>query len=389
MAVHRARVTSRDVARQAGVSVNTVSLVVRDSALVAPGTKERVRAAILELGYRPHAAAAALRSTRSHTLGFLVRWGYEAQPDSPGLPDEMYPTVDVFRNQLLRAMTEQARAAGYYLLLDTFIDLQRCLTLVGSARIDGALIDMLISDQMLDELAARGVPLVVAGRDAGERPISWVKADEEGGAYAATRHLLDLGHRRLGVISASYEETHAVVRERLRGYRRALAEAGVAAGAAAHGDWSFGSGYALGQQLLARQDRPTALFVLSEVMAAGTLQGALALGLRVPDDVAIVTTEDSPLVEYMRPQLSAVHVPMYEVGRRAAQLLLSLLDDPNGGPHQIVLPTTFVARGSTVSPVGHSGVEAPHRQSPLAASTPAMPDAPHLPRGGGAGIHDA
>ncbi len=360
MALQRSRVTSRDVAHAAGVSLNTVSLVVKDSPLVAQPTKARVQAVIAELGYRPHAAAAALRSTRSHTLGFLVPWGYDGQSDSPGLTAELYPTIDVFRNVMLNAMTAQARSAGYYLLLDTFADVRHCLTLVGSARIDGALVDMLISDEMLKELIARAVPLVLVGRDAGDLPISWVKADEAGGAYTATRHLLALGHRRFGAISAADERTHAVVRERLNGYRRALEEAGLAVepGSVARGDWSFQSGYMLGRELLARPIPPTALFVLSEIMAAGAQQGALDLGLRVPDDLAIVTIEGSPLVEYVRPQLSAVHVPMYDVGLRATEVLLSLLNDSDYEPRRIVLPTTFIVRESSAPLSGLSGLSA-------------------------------
>jgi LacI family transcriptional regulator len=377
MSLPRARISSRDVARAAGVSVNTVSLVVKDSPLVAVPTKARVQAVIAELGYRPHAAAAALRSTRSHTLGFLVPWGYDAQSDpASSLTPELYPTIDVFRNVLLNAMAAQARSAGYYLLLDTFADVRRCLALVESARIDGALIDMLTSDAILDELISRNVPLVLVGRDAGERAISWVKADEAGGATMAIQHLLALGHRRFGAIMASDEHTHAVVRERMRGYRRALEEAGIAVDpdAIAHGDWSFQSGYRLGQELLGGHMRPTALFVLSEIMAAGTQQAALDLGLRVPDDLAIVTTEDSPLVEYTRPQLSAVHVPMYAVGLRATEVLLSLLDKPDGGPQQIVLPTTFTARASSAPAAGCADLHPSPMQSPPSASTQAMLD---------------
>jgi LacI family transcriptional regulator len=378
-------VTSRDVAQAAGVSLNTVSLVVKGSPLVAPPTMARVQAVIAELGYRPHAAAAALRSTRSHTLGFLVPWGYDGQSSSPGLTAELYPTIDVFRNVMLNAMTAQARSAGYYLLLDTFADVQHCLTLVGSARIDGALVDMLISDVMLKELIARGVPLVLVGRDAGDLPVSWVKADEAGGAYTATRHLLALGHRRFGAISAANEHTHAVVRERLQGYRRALEEAAIEVEPAsiARGDWSFQSGYMLGRELLSRQVPPTALFVLSEIMAAGAQQGALDLGLRVPDDLAIVTIEGSPLVEYVRPQLSAVHVPMYAVGLRAAEVLLSLLNEPIDEPHRIVLPTTFVVRESSAPASGLSGID-PSLLPSLQARAQAIPHASNQVGEGGA-----
>src|SRR5262245_1796001 len=136
MALARARVSSRDVARVAGVSVNTVSLVVRGSPLVATETRERVQAVIAQLGYRPHAAAAALRSARSQTLGYLVQRGHET------LVDETYALVDIFHNQLLNAITARAQAHDHYLLIDAFVDPRRCLALLASGRIDGALVGL-------------------------------------------------------------------------------------------------------------------------------------------------------------------------------------------------------------------------------------------------------
>lgn len=338
MAMQRARVSSRDVARVAGVSANTVSLVVRDSPLVAPATKARVQEVIARLGYRPHAAAAALRSTRSQTLGFLVSEVKE-------------PIQDVFRHQLLSAITTRAQAADHYLLVDTFVDAGRCLALLDSGRIDGAVIDWRVPDDLLAQLVARQAPIVLAGRDAGDLPLSWVKADEEGGAYQAARHLLATGQRAPALLAAVEEESNAVARARVQGYRRALYEAGVALTPddMAYGDWTFESGVAEGRRLLTREPRPTAIFALSELMAMGVLRAAGELGLRVPGDLALVTVEDNPWVEYVQPQLSAVHVPMHEVGTRATEALLALLADPAAPPRQIVLPTTFTVRASSVS----------------------------------------
>ena len=122
---------SKDVAPVAGVWLNTVSQVVRHGALVAPGTKVRVQAAIARLGYRPHAAR--LRSARSLTLSYLVPRGYETHTDAPGHPPDVYPHLDIFRDQLINAMTVKARGAGYYLLLDIFDEMQRGLELFKSA----------------------------------------------------------------------------------------------------------------------------------------------------------------------------------------------------------------------------------------------------------------
>lgn len=343
MALIRARVSSRDVARAAGVSLNTVSLVVRDSPLVTPATKARVRDAIDRLGYRPHAAAAALRSARSRTIGFLVT----------GLA---VADVDVFHSQLISAITTRAQEADHYVLVDTFVDAPRCAALLSSGRIDGAVVDWVIKDDVVKELLDSGTPIVLAGRASGQLPVSAVMADEEGGAYQATRHLLDLGHRRIALLSVAPGHESAVVHERVRGYRRALSEAGFPGdGPVARGDWTFPSGVALGRELLVSRPRPTAVFALSEVMAAGVLEAAEESGLRIPEDVAVATTENSPIVEYVRPRLSAVHVPMYDVGVRATEVLLSLIEDASSEPQRIVLPTTFIARGSTVAALAPPG----------------------------------
>lgn len=337
-APRRARANSRDVARAAGVSVNTVSLVVRRSPLVAPPTRERVQAVIDRMGYKPHAAAAALRSTRSHTLGFLVFEVREA-------------VHDVFRHQLLSAVTTRAQAADHYLLIDTFVEAARSAALLDSGRIDGAVIDWLVPDAVLAALVARGAPVVVAGR-AGTGTVSWVRADEDGGAASAGRHLLALGHRRLAVLAAGEAEGNAVVSARLSGFARALDEAGLvlAPDAVVHGDWTFEAGLALGGVLLDRRPRPTAIFVLNELMAMGLVRAAGERGLDIPGDLTIVTVEDSPWVEYVTPRLSAVHVPMYDVGAQATAVLLRLLDDPATPPARITLPTRLVVRASSGPP---------------------------------------
>jgi DNA-binding LacI/PurR family transcriptional regulator len=233
-------------------------------------------------------------------------------------------------------------------LFDIFSDVRECLALITSRRIDGILVDWAVDDAALQQLAASGLPLVLLGRDAGELPLNWVKADEAGGAYEATRHLVALGHRRIGLLTGG-ADGHPIADERIRGYRRALAEAGIAPDPrhVAHGDWTFESGYRCGQRLLSRQPRPTALFVLSEIMVAGVLKAARRMGVYVPDDLAIVTTEDSAWVEYVWPELTAVHVPMDELGARATEMLLALLDGPARPPERVVMPTRFVVRESS------------------------------------------
>ncbi len=335
----KTRVTSRDVAQAAGVSYNTVSLVMHNSPLVAPTTKAHVQEVIAQLGYQPHAAAAALRSSRSQTIGYFVQKELKA----------FNAEIDVFYNQLLRAITSCTEDAGYHVLLTSSSSEQQVASLLNSGRIDGALINWRRGDTILKQLVEKAIPTVLVGRDSGLLPISWVKADEEGGAYQATRHLVERGHRRFGLVTAG-EDNDAIVSERVHGFERALAEVGILIEPTfiVHGDWTHRSGYELALYLLTLQPRPTAMFVLSELMAAGVLQAAQSLGLHIPGDLALITTEDSPWVEYVRPQLSAVHVPMYEVGTLSAEMLLALLDGTTDAPQQVTLPTKFVVRESSV-----------------------------------------
>ena len=342
------RVTSQDVARAAGVSQQTVSLVMRDHPRISAKTKARVLAASAALGYQPNAAAASLRSARSQTLGFLLYRGEEAA-------SEAFAATDVFRNQLINAAIGRARAAGYYVLFDTFASAAHCLALLESGRIDGALVEMMVDDEVLAQLLDSTAPVVLVGRDT-QLPISWVKADEEGGAYKLGRHLLAQGHRQIAVVGVDDEHDSAIAQERIGGFGRAFAEAGLelTPERVVHGDWSFESGYEWGQHLLVQPRPPTAIFALAEQLAVGVVEAAHHLGVRVPDDLAVVTTEDNPWVEHVLPTLTAVHVPMFDVGMRATEMLLDRLADPGLQPEQVVVPTTIKVRDSSKVTGGRS-----------------------------------
>ncbi len=342
MSLKKERITSRDVAKVAGVSYNTVSLVMRDSPLVLPETKARVRAVIEQMGYQPNAAAAALRSSRSMTLGYLISREPEAELD-----DE----IDVFRTRIFTAIADCAVKHDYYVLQSSFIDAQRSLSLLQSGRIDGLLVDTLIPQEIVQTLIENQAPIVVVGREYTDLPVSWVKADERSGVYQAIDHLIHLKHRRFGLITID-GRNHPIVSEREQGFFQALSDADIPFDTSnqAYGDWTHESGYRQSCVLLQRDPRPTALFVMNELMAVGALKAAHELGLRVPRDVAIVTSGASSWVNYTRPQLTSVNVPMYEVGRIATEVLLSMLNAPgtaSPSPQHIVVPTQLIVRESS------------------------------------------
>lgn len=330
------RVSILDVARTAGVSPATVSLVMHGSPLVKEATRERVQGVINQLGYQSHAAASALRLARSNTLGYLV-------------PKITEAVNDVFRHQLISAVTTRAAEANYHVLFDTFLNAQHHTALFSSGRIDGVLVDWEVDDAVLAELHARNIPFVLLGRQApGWLPVSSVKADEFNGSYDIIWYLITHGHTRIALLSAG-SETHPIAQERITGYYKAFAQAGLPVDPASivTGNWDYASGFEQGLQLLSLHPRPTAIFALSELMAVGALKAALRLGLKVPDELSIVTTEDSPWVEYVLPELTAVHIPMYEVGIRSTELLLAQLANPQTPPQHIVLPTTLIMRESS------------------------------------------
>jgi DNA-binding LacI/PurR family transcriptional regulator len=337
------RVTSQDVARAAGVSQQTVSLVMRNHPRISAKTKARVLAASATLGYQPNAAAASLRSARSQTLGFLL-YRQEAAAD------DAFATVDVFRNQLTNATITRARSDGYYVLFDTFTDVSHFLALLESGRIDGALVESMVEDDVLAQLLERTANVVLVGRET-PLPVSWVKADEEGGAYKLGRHLLAQGRKRPALLAVDEAHDSEMARERVRGFRRALTEAGLELlpEHVTFGGWSFESGYVLGQQLLTLPEPPDAVFALAEGIAVGLLEAARHLGVRVPADLSVVTTEDNDWVKHVVPALTASHVPMFEVGVRATELLLARLANPDLPTEHLVIPTTLNVRESSLT----------------------------------------
>lgn len=338
LSVSTRRPTLRDVARIAGVSHNTVSLVVRDSDRVLPETKARVRAVIEHLGYQPHAAAAALRSARSETIGFLIE--RDSEPESMS-------EVDVFRNRIWRGVTDAAESHDYFVLQANYRDARHCRALLSSGRIDGLLVDVMLPDARIAELVDTFPgPVVIVGRSSEVETVSWVRADEEAGTHDAIRHLVELGHNAIGLITVR-SEAHPIVRDREAGCIRALTEAQLPT--SPHrwfGDWTLESGYRLGHEVMAAPNRPSAVFVLSETMAIGFLRSLHDNGYEVPRDISVVTVGDSRWVDYARPALTTVHVPMYNVAHRATDTLLARIEGADR-PRGETITTELVVRDSS------------------------------------------
>jgi LacI family transcriptional regulator len=331
-------VKRRDVARLAGTSEAVVSYVLNGGPRgVAPATRERVLAAIEELGYRPNAVARSLRTNRTMTFGLVV-------------PDNSNP----FFAELARSIEDVGFEHGYTMLLGNAMDDDDRETRYVRALIDRQVDGLVVvpahggARAWIADLAQSGVPRLVLDREIDVPDATHVLVDNEGGAHEATAHLIEHGRRRIGCV-AGLAGLHPTV-DRVAGWRRALVEAGREPAALVHVPFGRADGYRAGRALLAKKKRPDALFVTSDEQALGVLRAAAEMGVRVPEDLAICSFDGIEGGAYTVPALSTMRQPVEEIGRLAVQWLVAKVADPARPAIRVVCPTALVARGSCGCP---------------------------------------
>jgi len=335
----RGRATIRDIADLAGVSIATVSRVLNDRPDVAPGTRETVMQVVREHGFSTNRGARALSSGRSGFIGVTLPLVNDAYfgPILSGAAEALYEGD--MRIVLCPTMHQHDREVG---LLER---LMRGTT-------DGAILMLPEeSGEELELLQSQGFPFVVV--DPRERPpegIPCVSAMHAAGAMQATKHLLALGHRRIGAITGS--PGWYAMEERLSGFHGALAAAGILADPELieYGDWQIEPGMDAAERLLSRDDRPTAIFAFNDNIAIGVLHAARRLGLSVPDDLSVVGFDDTAQATIVMPALTTVRQPLAELGRTGVSLLMRLLEGQRVEALRMELSTTLVVRASTAPP---------------------------------------
>ncbi|REJ34746.1 MAG: LacI family transcriptional regulator [Bacillota bacterium] len=325
-------VTMKDVARLAGVSTATVSRILNDPDAGRPETRRRVVAAVKKLGYEPNVSARNLRIRRTATIIVV-------------LPDINNP----FFSFIVRGIEDVAHEQGFSVLLcNTDNDLERELQytkIIGRRGADGAIfLTARVSSPHILTMAAR-VPVVLACEYI-EGAVSQVSIDNVAAALDATRHLIQLGHKRIAYVNGPPDVV--LSRDRLRGYTLALKQAGlpIEEELIVPGTFYLESGVEAARRLLSLDDPPTAVFCANDEMAIGFIKEAYAMGRQVPDDVAVVGFDDIRFAAFYRPALTTIAQPMYEIGQRAARLLLDQIAGKAQGPESIVLPHRLVVRES-------------------------------------------
>jgi DNA-binding LacI/PurR family transcriptional regulator len=336
--VPRARIA--DVAREAGVSKAAVSFAFNNPDRLRPETAERIRRVASQLGYRPHPVARMLTAGSTTTIGIV----------SPQALPQVFanPFFPLFAEGV--ATVTEDRGFGLLFISPLHGSLERAL---GRATVDGVIVIGLDRRHPeVESIRGSGLPVVLVDAPAWQEHGS-IDVDDLSGAMAAARHVLELGHRDLLIVtmepSPAQEDETSVMGRRMAGYRRALEEFGVELSPQqiVVGPATFDGGE---QAFLRAWDdglRPTAVLSMSDAAAAGILHAARHLGLEVPDELSVVGFDDLPLTRFTNPPLTTVHQPVRRKGEEAARMLLeALVLAPSAGAHR-VLETRLVVRHST------------------------------------------
>lgn len=332
------RVTIKDIAREAGVSAQTVSRAVNDKGEVSPQTKTRIMEIAQRLGYRPNSVARSLVSRRTYNIGLVV-------------PDVANP----FFAEIARGIQDAAHEARYNVFLcNAAENLQREINAIHSLeaqRVDGLILcSARLSQDELAQVGRRYQPLVLINRRLSSVPVGSVLIDDAGGAARAVEHLITLGHRNIGLV-AGPSNSHSG-RERTQGYWQTME----ANSLECPPHWRIycapqaEEGCAATHELLQAAPELTALLCFNDLTAVGAMRACRERGVDVPGAFSIVGFDDIPLAALVSPALTTIHIPKYQLGQQAMALILKLMAEDEGAPAEtIVLDTELIIRGTTAA----------------------------------------
>lgn len=331
-------VTIYDVAREANVSMATVSRVVNGNPNVKPATRKKVKEVIDRLGYRPNAVARGLASKKTTTVGVII-------------PD----ISNVIFAELARGIEDIATMYKYNIILSNSDqnkdkELHLLNTMLGK-QVDGIVfMSGNITDEHVEEFKKSPVPIVLAGSITDTEQIPSVNIDYEQATYDAISQFIEKGHKDIGiVIGPLYEPINK--EEKLKGYERALQEAGLEYRDefVVEGDYTYDSGMDAFEKMLELDKKPTAIFVGSDEMAIGVIQGAADQGYNVPNDFEVISSDNTKLALMVRPQLTTIVQPLYDIGAVSMRLLTKLMNKEEVTEQKVILPHRIENRKSTRS----------------------------------------
>lgn len=333
-----ARVTIRDIARAAGVSITAVSRALNNKGELSPEKRSRVLAAAQQMRYTPNSVARALVSGSTRTLGVVVT-------------DNTSPVYA----QLLRGIEEVANAAGYGLLFANSADSQetalRCLAMLQAKQVDGLLWTPVQTDRRdIDLLRQSGVPFVLLLRHFTDVDADCVVLDNLRAGYLVTRHLLEHGHRSIGHIAGPLHTSTA--RNRLAGYRRALKKWGIAPDESlvCSAPFTIDGGCEAAGRLLDQPKPPSAIVAASDLQAVGVIKACRHRGLRIPEDLALTGGDDIELADYLEVPLTSFGSSVRAIGARGAEIVIARIRGQELPRQRVILKPKLIVRRSSECP---------------------------------------
>jgi len=335
------RVTLKDVAEEAGISYQTVSKVLRGQGNVSAETRARILAIVQDLSYRPNVRARNLRVRRSHLIGYSWR---------PEPPDLYNPILEKFLQSIIDIAERHDHNVLTFAWQQEGDRLEKYRDLIQSGRVDGLILSSIdFDDSRVAYLKDLNFPFVAFGRANPKWDFAYIDVDGEAGLRLMTEHLLALGHRRIAVLA--WSEGSRTGEDRLKGYHAAMQQAGIPfeEGWIQRGENIVSTGYEHANRLLqlSLAKRPTALIGMSDTLAVGAMNAARHLGLTVGQDISIAGFDDTPLSQYLQPSLTTVRQPIWEVGQRAVELLLQIMNGILPAKSQLLLTPRVIVRQST------------------------------------------
>lgn len=330
------KATIYDVAREAGVSIATVSKVINDKGKISQERRKEIFAIIKRLQYQPSVIASALTGKHTYTLGLLI-------------PDIANP----FFAEVARAVENRGEQLGYSVIIcstDNKDDrIERYVSVLKQKRVDGIMIGTGMENTDILKHLCSVMPVVVIGREVPEVTVHTVVSDDWDGGAAAAAHLLQLGHRRMAILSENVMISSN--RERIRGFKQTLEEAGawLSDDDVKTCNYRMEDGKRRAAELLGRHDRPTALFCCNDLLAVGALQAAKEAAIDVPSELSIVSFDNTILASVTDPPLTSIAQPMEQLGAIAVDLLLKEFQEQQAVKERIALRTELIIRHSTAA----------------------------------------
>lgn len=329
-------ITIYDVAREANVSMATVSRVVNGNPNVKPATRKKVLEVIERLGYRPNAVARGLASKKTTTVGVII-------------PDISNP----FFAELARGIEDIATMYKYNIILSNSDqnkdkELHLLNTMLGK-QVDGIVfMGGNISEEHVAEFKRSPAPIVLAGSLEDSEQVPSVNIDYEQATFDAVNTFIEKGHKKIAMVIGPYHEP-INKEKKLVGYKKALEAAGIPVDEAliVEGDYTYDSGIEAFDKLIELTEKPTAIFVGSDEMAVGVVHGAQDKGYSVPEDFEVISSDNTRISLMVRPQLTTVIQPLYDIGAVAMRLLTKFMNKEKVSEHTVVLPHRIELRSST------------------------------------------